>query len=737
MNRRVERRLALVFVLAGVSLVLACIVARTNTFKLADADARVNHTLSVMNELQITLGLLQDIEMATRGYVISADAGYLKVVANVKNVMDSQLQHLTTLTRDNATQQEFIAKLRTLKDQQFALSDNLIQLVNTQGINAAQKAATVGKGREQMADVRQLISDMRHEEERLLTVRQDETRHRQQMGVWIISTLSALAIVLLTLSFFLIRNYLNQRRLAEAELRKNRASLLEAEKIAKIGNWILTRDGVVTWSPGLFDIYRLDPSLPPPDYEGHAHYFSPETWARLTASVSLALEKGIPYDEELEIIYPNGDRAMLKASGRVDRDAAGKIFSLHGTVQDITESRLAFEREQALTQKAQAAEQAKSHFLAMMSHEIRTPMNGVLGFADLLAQHPMPTEQMEYVHTIQESGRALLRIINDILDYSRLESGKLEIENAPFSPARLLENVRILLTSTTRFRPVEFKTDIDPALPELLVGDAGRLRQIIINLAGNSLKFTEHGSVTLGVRRGAEQTDGSQVSLEFYVRDTGIGISGDKVEQIFSPFVQADNSIARRYGGAGLGLSISEQLVKIMGGQISVASTPEVGTTFTFSTPLEVAPPGSLLAESSMEEPYDESFATHHPLNILIAEDDLINSKLVIRMLTKLGYKPRHVKTGTEAVEVFRTERPNFILMDIHMPGMNGLDATRAIRRIEEADNTLNPVYIAACTADVMPKERRTCFDYGMDDYLTKPIRQSTLADALRRATAV
>ncbi|MEO6052678.1 MAG: ATP-binding protein [Chthoniobacterales bacterium] len=736
MRIAVERSLAIAFAMAAVALGFACIVAQLNTLKLSKADAWVNHTLSVMEELQATMNALRDLETANRTYLTDGKSTSLKSIVATKTAAGTQIERVASLTRDNPVQEESIKILRALRDQQMTYQDKLIQLAETEGLGAAQKESMTNPNR-QTGNIRRLLNNMHLEEMRLLSLRQRDTQKRQKVVSWVISALSVLVITFLLITYLMLRNYLKQRNKAETMLRQNRASLLKAEQIARMGNWALHPGGRVTWSPTLYEIYRRDPELPPPTYEDHQKYFTPEVWERLAAAVKAALEQGIPYDEELELVHKDGDRSFLKASGRIDKNDKGEIIGLHGTVQDITDSRLAFEREQSLTHKAQAAEQAKAHFLAVMSHEIRTPMNGVLGFADLLAQHPLPVEQLEYVHTIQESGRALLRIINDVLDYSRMESGKLEVELAPFSPSHLLENVRVLLTSTTRFRPVEFKTDIHANLPKLLVGDAGRLRQIIINLAGNSLKFTEHGCVTLGVRPGGERKDDIRTWLEFYVQDTGIGISQEKVEQIFQPFVQADNSIARRYGGVGLGLSISEYLVKLMGGEISVESTPDQGTTFTFDIPLEIAPEGSVVAEFSVEQPYDETFATHHPLNILVAEDDLINSKLIIRMLTRLGYKPRHVRTGGEAVETFRDERPNFIFMDIHMPGMDGLKATREIRRIEEESHTLERVYIAACTADVMPKERRQCFDYGMDDYLTKPLQQSALVDALRRATAV
>ncbi len=738
MKMSVERILAIAFAVAAVLLILTCMVTWNNTQQLIDADARVRHTVEVLNQLQTAMGLFSDLETGTRGYAITGDKNYLEPSNAAKARITEELNHLEEITRDNDVQHQHSLALQKLKDQQVGSRDHVVRVVEEKGTNAAQKEVASGLGKKGMDEVRRVVGEMQSEEQRLLHERQQNSESQQQVAFWTMSLLIALVISLLVMSYFIVYLHLRNRRRIEREIRKNRTDLLEAQQIAHMGSWTLDAKGVVTWSPELYNIYRRDPSKGPPTYEEHQAYFSPEDWERIQTAVKNAFDTGTPYDIEVDGCRGGNEKFSIKASGRVDRDAKGKIIALHGTVQDITESRMALKREQEMTRKAQAAEQAKAQFLAVMSHEIRTPMNGVLGFADLLAQHPLPAEQMDYVHTIQESGRSLLRIINDILDYSRLESGNLEIEHTSFCPRRLVENIRTLLSSGARFRPIEFATEIEPTLPKILVGDAGRLRQVMINLVSNALKFTEKGSVTLGLRSIPAPTDDTRLWLEFYVRDTGIGIPSDKIRDVFMPFVQVDNTIARRYGGTGLGLSIADRLVSLMGGNLSVQSTPGQDTTFSFTVPVEPAPSGASLPEQQVAEHYDEHFAGYHPARILVAEDDPVNTKLILRMLEKLGYSPLHAKTGQEAVEIFSATHPDFILMDLHMPDMDGLTATRQIRHLEEEmDHGKHPVYIAAFTADVMPKERRQCFDYGMDDYLTKPLNQSALADAIRRATAI
>jgi PAS domain S-box-containing protein len=426
---------------------------------------------------------------------------------------------------------------------------------------------------------------------------------------------------------------------------------------------------------------------------------------------------------------------VLERAKIVERAQDGSPVHLSGIILDITErketeARLesSVEMEKELRRQAQAGERAKSEFLAAMSHEIRTPMNGVLGFADLLSQTQLDSLQRDYVHTIRRSGGALLQILDDILDYSRLEAGRLRFDNVPFSLRQILTNVSDLMNPAAHNKGLLLETKIAPNLPDRFEGAGDRLQQVLLNMVGNAIKFTAHGSVTLGVRRA-----GKDDHCEFFVRDTGIGITPDQIRNIFEPFMQADASLARRYGGTGLGLAISQRFVQMMGGKLLVESVPGAGSNFHFTIPLQeiqvIFPP------SLPEAPFvaDPSFAIRHPLSILVAEDDPINRKLMVRILRNLGYTSYVAGNGREAVDIFISHRPNCILMDLHMPEMDGIDATRRIRKMQSEGN---PPYIAALTADVMPEERQHCFDVGMNGYLTKPIDLQLLTRTLEGAYA-
>lgn len=426
---------------------------------------------------------------------------------------------------------------------------------------------------------------------------------------------------------------------------------------------------------------------------------------------------------------------VLERTKIVERDAAGTPVRLSGILHDITSRKetedrlqLALDSAKELTRKAQAAERAKSEFLAAMSHEIRTPMNGVLGFADLLSESELNPQDRDYVHTIRRSGSALLRILDDILDYSRLEAGHLRIETVPFSLRRMLSSVSDLMRPAAHHKGLLLETQIAPQLPDRFEGAVDRLQQVLLNLVGNAIKFTSRGSIVLGVRQIAD--DGP---YEFFVRDTGMGISASQIACIFEPFIQADNSLTRRFGGTGLGLSISKRFVEKMGGTLTVASTPGAGSNFQFSIPLQQV---HLILPPALPEPKfvtDGDFATSHPLSILVAEDDAVNRKLLVRILRGLGYSTLVASDGRQALEIFATHNPNCILMDLHMPEMDGIEATKLIRAM---DSEGRPPFIAALTADVMPEERQRCFDAGMDDYLTKPLKQGVLAKTLERASA-
>lgn len=387
-----------------------------------------------------------------------------------------------------------------------------------------------------------------------------------------------------------------------------------------------------------------------------------------------------------------------------------KLQSLAAALEDQVQ-----ERTQALAKALSVAEhaaRAKSEFLAMMSHEIRTPLNGIIGTAQVIQMAEcLDDEQRELVEVIKRSGDSLLVIINDILDFSKIEAGRLELDPQPVPIRSEIQNLTALYAATADANSLKLMIDLDHALPSTVVVDWTRLRQVISNLLSNAIKFTHAGSVSLQVRWEASE------KLSVAVVDSGIGISTEGLDRIFKPFSQVDSSTARKYGGTGLGLVICSRLVELMGGIITVESTPNQGSTFSFSIPVKKGLP------ASVESNADASVYVTNDLKILVAEDNKINQLVVLKMLKKFGYQADIAENGLEAVAMAEQGSYDLIFMDMQMPEMDGIEATKGIRAL----NLFKNPRIIGLTANAYETDRQLCLEAGMDDFLTKPIQREAL----------
>ncbi len=414
------------------------------------------------------------------------------------------------------------------------------------------------------------------------------------------------------------------------------------------------------------------------------------------------------------------------------------------SLSDEVETRQRIAQELAAARdRAEAASQAKSRFVANMSHEIRTPMIGVLGMTELLLASPLSPEQAELARQAMASGQQMMAVINEILDFAKIEYGKIEIESIAFEPRTLLEETRDALASLARAKGLDLVIDVDPALPARLIGDPTRIRQVLLNLGSNAVKFTERGVIRIEVRPERREAPGAQTDsaavtpgmpVVFAVQDTGIGIDPTARERLFLPFSQADDSTTRRFGGTGLGLAICRELVDRMGGEIGVDSESGAGSRFWFRLPLGVASAAEpARAAAAPKTDLDAPAAALAPLNarVLLAEDHPINQAVARKMLASLGCQVQVAGDGQAALAAFREGDFDLVLMDCQMPVMDGFEATREIRAWEALHAGGRRVPIIALTANAMAQDRQACLDAGMDGHLGKPYRREQMHEAI------
>jgi PAS domain S-box-containing protein len=437
------------------------------------------------------------------------------------------------------------------------------------------------------------------------------------------------------------------------------------------------------------------------------------------------MREGVPYRPEYRIKRSDGDEMWARSAARVFTNEAGEITRLVSASQNITDRKQAERILLQAKEEADAANAAKSTFLATMSHEIRTPLNGVLGMAQAMAMDELEPAQRERLDVIRRSGQTLLAILNDVLDLSKIEAGKLELERTTFDVGELVRGVHDVFTPAAEAKGCEFGLVVDPRAAGLYLGDPTRVRQILYNLVSNGLKFTEAGEVQIWVSPCPE-------GIELQVKDSGIGMSAEHMNGLFRKFEQADASTTRRFGGTGLGLAICRELSSLMGGSIQATSTPGEGSTFTVTLPLPRL--GDAPAQAAVE-PAPLALSPCQPLRVLAAEDNAVNQLVLKALLQHIGVEPRIAGDGLETVAAWEAEDWDLILMDVQMPRLDGPAATRIIRNGERATGRARTPIIAL-TANAMAHQVDAYRAAGMDGFVAKPIAVGELFAAIQATLA-
>ena len=523
---------------------------------------------------------------------------------------------------------------------------------------------------------------------------------------------------------------LTQQQAQRQELMAARDQVIMAAEVAELGIWTWTlADNSLQWNQRMFELYDQPASL---QFGGlnYDHWYMrvhPDDVEATAAQLAGAVAGTCVFDPIFRVVRPDGSILHIQGGARVQRDASGAAVKVTGINRDIT-TQLQLETQlRNAKQQADAASEAKSAFLANMSHEIRTPMNAVLGMLQLVQKTPLNPRQLDYVLKAQNAAQSMLSLLNDILDYSKIEAGKLLLDPHVFELEQSMRELAVVLAGNQGQKDVEVMFDLDTELPGSLIGDSLRLQQVMINLAGNALKFTSHGQVVISLRQ--LQRSGSSVTVRIAVADTGIGISPEQIERIFEGFNQAEASTTRRFGGTGLGLVICKRLIQLMGGELQVESQVGFGSRFWFDIVLDVAEGGSLRANCP---------GSGAPLRILIADDNEVAGELLLSTSEALGWQAEHVGGGLAAVaridQAVAEKKPfDVVLMDWRMPDLDGLSAAQQIH-LHSADERPPLVLMITAHGREILADRYQDANAPFVDFLTKPVTPRQLAVAVERA---
>lgn len=717
-------RIVLTFSLSILILLIVGAYAYQSTKQYKSSSEWVSHTQNVINEGQSILLNVEDIETAQRGYVITANEKFLIPYKNGVNELPRAHLRLSQLLHDNPAQKKLLAQINQLIIKKSLFAERVITVRTKVGFSAAQDLVESGEGESLMAEIRSLLERFIANEEAYLAARLSDSNQQFAHTATIILASIGLAIlfVIITLYFFLKDH--NRRLVSEKNVKASEARIKKFLESLPLGVYVVSSDGVPFFTNS--EAVRMLG-------EGIRSVNNYSNVSEIYQSYIIGTDEPYPAEkrpvarvlrgesniciEDVET-EKDGIRIPLRINATHIADEEGNIEFAIAVFEDITSVKEAENELRKAKKLAEESSMLKEMFLANMSHEIRTPMNAVIGFTDLLLKRNLNEEEMGYVRIIKTSGENLLRIINDVLDISKIESGLMTFEVHPIDIQALFSSIHVMLAPKAKEKNLQLSFRNDSNIPNAILGDPTRLTQIILNLVGNAIKFTQDGSVDVSAKLIGREKE--EIQIEFSVKDTGIGIPANKLETIFERFTQAEEHTTRKFGGTGLGLNIVKQLVELQGGNITVNSKEGQGSEFKFV--LTFSTSGEVVAAATKKKVGADELEQLRKLKILVVEDSPINVKFIFALFENNGITADHAENGKAAIEKMAETDYDIILMDIEMPEMNGYETTTHIRGVLESS-----VPIIAMTAHTMAGESEKCLQMGMNGYISKPIREDLL----------